>query len=129
MNNPSEGLGHLVWIERFQVVLLVLGGPLWLLRSWRAAIAFLVGGAISLLFWRLHRFLVSGMLTPSVKRRWLYAILSIVKLALIALGLRAMMACFSTEAIPLATGVLLFVGGIIMEAGRLVFWPDVGNGG
>jgi len=120
MTEPDpDGRAHLVWIGRFQVVLAGLGTALWLLRSPRAALVFLAGSAVSVAFWYLHSIMISRMLTPSVKRRWLYAFLSVAKLALIAFGLRAMMASFSTEAVPLATGILLFVGGILLEAARL----------
>ena len=75
----------------------------------------------SLAFWTLHRFLTSRMLTPSVRRRWLYGFLSLGKLALIAAVLRGMMGRFPAEALPLAMGVLLFVAGILLEAIRLIF--------
>lgn len=118
----GEGEDHLRWATRFQVVLLAFGTPLWaFLRSRQAALAFLVGGATSLAFWALHRYLTARMLTPSVRRRWLYGFLSLGKLALIALVLRGMMDRYPAEALPLATGVLLFVGGILLEAIRLAF--------
>jgi len=85
-----------------------------------------VGAATSFGFWGLHRYLTARMLTPSVRRRWLYAFLSLGKLALIALVLRGMMGRYPAEALPLATGVLLFVAGILLEAMRLMFQkPDV----
>jgi hypothetical protein len=118
----GEGEDHLRWVTRFQAGLLALGLPLWgLLRSRQAVLAFLVGGATSLAFWALHRVLTARMLTPSVRRRWLYGFLSLGKLALIALVLRGMMDRYPAEALPLATGVLLFVGGILLEAIRLTF--------
>ncbi len=118
----AEGEDHLRWATRFQVGLLLLGAPLWgLLHSWEAALAFGVGGGTSLAFWALHRYLTARMLTPSVRRRWLYGFLSLGKLALIALVLRGMMDRYPAEALPLATGVLLFVGGILLEAIRLAF--------
>ncbi len=118
----TEGEDHLRWATRFQVALLALGTPLWgLFRSRQAALAFLVGGVTSLAFWALHRYLTARMLTPSVRRRWLYGFLSLGKLALIALVLRGMMDRYPAEALPLATGVLLFVGGILLEAIRLAF--------
>jgi hypothetical protein len=118
----GEGEDHLRWATRFQVGLLAFGTPLWaFLRSRQAALAFLVGGATSLAFWALHRYLTARMLTPSVRRRWLYGFLSLGKLALIALVLRGMMDRYPAEALPLATGVLLFVGGILLEAIRLAF--------
>ena len=55
------------------LALALLGIPLWgFLRSWTAALAFGVGAMASLAFWTLHRFLTARMLTPSVRRRWLY---------------------------------------------------------
>jgi len=119
-----EGEDHLRWATRFQVGLLALGAPLWgFLRSRDACVAFLAGGLTSLAFWALHRYLTARMLTPSVRRRWLYGFLSLGKLALIALVLRGMMDRYPAEALPLATGILLFVGGILLEAIRLAFHP------
>jgi hypothetical protein len=104
------------------VVLGLLGIPLWgFLRSWTAALVFAVGSLTSLAFWALHRVLTARMLTPSVRRRWLYGFLSLGKLALIALVLRGMMGNYPAEALPLALGVLLFVAGILLEALRLMF--------
>jgi hypothetical protein len=100
----------------------VAGIPLWgILRSWTAALVFGVGALTSLAFWGLHRVLTARMLTPSVRQRWLYGFLSLGKLALIALVLRGMMGEFPAEALPLATGVLLFVAAILLEALRLAF--------
>ena len=118
----DEGRLHLVWIGRFQLLLLGLGLPLWVFRSWRASVAFGVGGAASVAFWYAHRWVVNRMLTPSVRRRWMYALIGVLKLALIAVVLRGMMKCFPAEGIPLATGILLFVGGILLEAIRLMIW-------
>ncbi|HEY3401475.1 MAG TPA: hypothetical protein VGK03_12675 [Geothrix sp.] len=120
--NGIEGEDHLRWVTGFMVLLAVAGAPLWgLLRSWTAALAFGVGALASLAFWTLHRYLTVRMLTPSVRRRWLYGFLSMGKLALIALVLRGMMGRYPAEALPLALGVLLFVAGILLEAVRLVF--------
>jgi uncharacterized membrane protein YgdD (TMEM256/DUF423 family) len=66
------------------------------------------------------------MLTPSVRRRWFFALLGLLKLALLVLLLRGMMACLPREALPLATGILLFVGAILLEALRLILWPEAG---
>ena len=115
----EPGVEHLVWIQRFQLVLLPLGGLLWLLRSGDAALAFLAGAAGSLVFWGLHRFLVARMLTPSLRRRWFYGLLTFAKLALIALLLHGMMERMPGEGLPLATGLLLFVAAILLEAVRL----------
>ncbi|HWQ09292.1 MAG TPA: hypothetical protein VN436_09300 [Holophaga sp.] len=124
MSCTDPGVDHLAWIERFQVALFVIGIFLWPLRSWRATLVFAAGGLASLAFWRLHRWIVDRMLTPSVRRRWLYGLLTMAKLALIAGVLRGMMICFPQEALPLSVGVLLFVGGILLEALRLAVRPS-----
>ena len=123
MSEPADdGADHLRRITGFMVALGLLGIPLWgFLRSWTAALAFGVGALTSLAFWSLHRLLTARMLTPSVRRRWLYGFLSLGKLALIALVLRGMMGYYPTEALPLAMGVLLFVAAILLEALRLAF--------
>ncbi len=116
-----DGLEPLRWATRFQILLLAVGIPLWgFLRSWTAALAFGVGGAASLGYWGLHWLLTARMLTPSVRLRWLYALLSLGKLALIILVLRVMIGRYPAESLPLVTGVLLFVAGILLEAIRLV---------
>ncbi len=115
-----DGRGHLRWVTRFQVALLPLGGLLWgLLGGRTAALAFLVGGLASLSYWGLHWLLTARMLTPSVRVRWLYAFLSLGKLALIIVVLRVMIARYPAETLPLVTGVLLFVAGLLLEAFRL----------
>jgi hypothetical protein len=116
----DAGSGHLVWIGRFQWILLGAGLFLWRLDSWRASLIFGVGGLTSLVFWYAHRWLVGRMLTPSVRRRWFYGVLGLAKLALIALVLHAIMVSFPAEILPLIVGILLFVGGILLEAARLV---------
>jgi hypothetical protein len=121
----DPGTHHLVWIGRFQWLLLVAGFFLWAWDSWRASLVFGASGLASIGFWQLHRWILARMLTPSVRRRWFYAALSVAKLALIALGLRAMMVCFPAETLPLSVGILLFVGGILLEAFRLVLWPSL----
>ncbi|HLP30468.1 MAG TPA: hypothetical protein VK150_03840 [Geothrix sp.] len=122
MTPPEDGEDHLRRVTRAMVVLGVAGILLWgLLRSWTAALAFGVGALTSLAFWTLHRLFTGRMLTPSVRRRWLYGVLSMGKLALIALVLRGMMGRYPAEALPLALGVLLFVAGILLEALRLMF--------
>ncbi len=115
----DPGAEHLAWILRFQLILLPVGGLAWLLRSRRASVAFLSGGLGSLAFWGLHRFLTGRMLTPSLRRRWFYGLLTVLKLALLALLLRGMMDALPGEGLPLATGVLLFVAAILLEAVRL----------
>jgi hypothetical protein len=113
-----------MWIGRFQWTLLCLGILLWLLASWQASLAFGVGGLASVAFWHSHRWIIARMLTPSVRMRWFYGCLGLTKLALLAVGLRAMMVCFPAEILPLSVGVLLFVGGILLEAVRLVVRPS-----
>jgi len=125
----DPGKIHMVWIGRFQAALLPLGALLWRLRSGRAALVFLVAGLTSLIFWQAHRWIVARMLTPSLRLRWFYAVLGLVKLALIAGVLYGMMEYFPGETLPLVTGVLLFVSGILLEAVRLVFNPSSGVNG
>ena len=126
---PDPGTVHMVWIGRFQWALLPLGGLLWLLKSGQAAGIFLLGGVASLGFWYLHRWVVARMLTPSLRLRWFFALLSLLKLALIGLLLYGMMEHFPGEALPLATGILLFVLSILLEAVRLIFNPSSGVDG
>jgi hypothetical protein len=118
----GQGEGHLRRVTRGMLLLALPGALLWgLFRSWTAAAVFGVGALTSLAFWLLHQVLTSRMLTPSRRWRWVYAVLSLGKLALIALVLRGMMGRYPAEALPLATGVLLFVAGILLEALRLAF--------
>jgi hypothetical protein len=124
MTAEDPGSGHLRRIGRFQAALLPLGGLLWLARSWRAALVFLAGGGASIAFWHLHRWMVSGMLTPSVRRRWAFGFLVVAKLALIVVLLRGMMICFPTEVWPFVSGILLFSVSILLEAFWLVFRPE-----
>lgn len=121
--SEDPGTHHLDWVGRFMLVLWPLGALAWLARSHWAALAFAAGGLGSMGFWFLHRWIIGQMLTPSVRRRWFYGLLGLLKLALIVLLLRGMMACLPREAIPLATGILLFVGAILLEALRLMLWP------
>jgi hypothetical protein len=120
---PDGGAGHLIRIERIQWVLLPLGSAAWACHSWRAAQVFLLCGGASVLFWHLHRVLVTRMLTPSVRRRWLYGALVVFKLALIVLILRGMMVFYPLEVIPLVTGILLFSASILVEAFWLALRP------
>lgn len=122
----DPGTHHLVWIGRFMLVLWPLGALAWLLRSRWAALAFATGGAGSLAFWYLHRWTVKRMLTPSLRRRWFFALVGLLKLALIVLLLRGMMAGLPREALPLATGILLFAVAILLEALRLILRPEAG---
>lgn len=77
----------------------------------------MVGGLISIAFWSLHRIIVAKMLTPKVRLRWFYGFLTLVKLALIVLGLRGMMMIVPQEGLPMATGLMLFVVAILLVAG------------
>jgi hypothetical protein len=122
----DQGEDHLRRVTQAMIVLALLGIVLWgFLRSWTAALVFGVGALTSLAFWTLHQVLTGWMLTPSKRRRWVYAVLSLGKLALIALVLRGMMGRYPAEALPLALGVVLFVAGILLEALRLAFQkPD-----
>lgn len=125
MTAEDGGAGHLVRIARIQYALVPLGAGGWgLFRSGKAALVFAAGGAASILFWNLHRWVVTGMLTPSVRRRWLYGFLVLAKLALIVLLLRGMMICFPSEVLPFVTGILLFSASIVLEAFWLIFRPD-----
>jgi len=118
----NTGEDHLRRVTGAMVLLAVLGIPAWgFLRSWAAALSFSAGAGASLAYWGLHRYLTGRMLTPSVRRRWFFGLLSLGKLALIALVLRGMMEIFPAEALALATGILLFVAGILLEAIYLVF--------
>ena len=120
----DPGAAHLTRIAWFQPGLLVLGGAAWALRSARAVLVFALAGAGSMLFWHLHRWIVARMLNPSVRVRWAYGFLVVVKLALIALILRGIMNSFPTEVLPSVTGILLFSGSILAEAVYLIFRPE-----
>ena len=124
MTDEDGGSIHLVRIARFQLALLPVGAAAWGFRSWKAALVFAVGGGASILFWNLHRWVVAGMLTPSLRRRWLFGFLVLAKLALIVLLLRGMMVYFPLEVLPFVTGILLFSASIVMEACWLVLRPD-----
>jgi len=124
----DPGSGHLARIAWYQVALLLLGALAWLLRSWRAALVFTITGLGSMAFWHLHRWIVARMLTPSVRLRWAYGSLIVVKLALIALILRAIMESFPSEVLPSVTGILLFSASILVEAVYLVFRPEPEEG-
>jgi len=118
----NAGEDHLRRATLAMLALALLGVPAWgFLRSWPAALSFAAGAAASLAYWGLHRVLTSRMLTPSVRQRWFYGLLSLGKLALLALVLRGMMEIFPTEALALTTGILLFVAGILLEAIYLAF--------
>jgi hypothetical protein len=122
----DQGEDHLRRITKAMIILALLGVILWgFLKSWTAALVFGVGSLTSLAFWTLHQVLTAWMLSPSKRRRWVYAVMSVGKLALIALVLRVMIGRYPAEALPLAMGVILFVAGILFEALRLAFQkPD-----
>jgi hypothetical protein len=121
----DPGAAHLTRIAWFQPGLLVLGSAAWCLRSGRAALVFALAGLGSMLFWHLHRWIVARLLNPSVRVRWAYGFLILVKLALIALILHGIMDCFPTEDIAAVTGILLFSGSILVEAVYLIFRPEL----
>jgi hypothetical protein len=98
-----------------------------MLRGREAALAFAAGGLASMAFWHFHAWVVARMLTPALRKRWFYGLLGLAKLALIVLVLRGIMAGLPREALPLATGILLFVLAILLEALMLVFRPDAGD--
>jgi len=125
----DSGSVHLVRIAWFQAGLLPLGALAWLARSWRAAVVFGAAGLASMAFWHLHRWIVGRMLTPSVRMRWAYGALVVVKLALLAWILRGIMDFFPSEVLPSVTGILLFIASIMLEAFYLMFRPGSdGNG-
>jgi hypothetical protein len=125
MTQAAEDAGaiHLRRIGWNQVGLLAVGGLAWLLKSPRAGLVFVLGGLASMAFWHLHRWIVARMLTPSVRLRWLYGALVVLKLALLALFLRGIMDFFPLEVLPSVTGVLLFIASILVEAVWLIFRP------
>jgi hypothetical protein len=90
-------------------------------RSWFAALAFGGGALASFLLWGFHVLLVKRMLTPGNPGRAGYVLLSTGKLALIAAALAGIMERYPEEGIPFATGLLLSVGAILLEAVILAF--------
>jgi len=116
----SDGAIHLKWIWRFQLILLPIGACLWCLKSIISSFVFSVGGLLSLSLWFFHIWAVSGMLSASLRRRWLFAILGASKLVLIVFALHAIIKHFPMEALPFVGGLLLFVAAILIEAARLV---------
>ncbi|MCL1893464.1 MAG: hypothetical protein FWG02_04400 [Holophagaceae bacterium] len=119
MTKDTDGKIHLQWIGRIQLCLLPVGIALWAISSYISIIIFLVGGISSLILWHLHKWIVVQMLTPSVKRRWFYAIIGMLKLGLITILLYVIMKYFPREVLPFVTGLLLFVIAILIEAIRL----------
>lgn len=108
---------HLRRIHRSMAGLALVGVLGWgLARAWAAGLAFGVGAAASFAFWWLHVLLVKRMLTPGNPGRAGYVLLSTGKLALIAAALAGIINRFPEEGIPFATGLLLSVGAILLEA-------------
>jgi len=108
---------HLQRIQRVMAGLIPTGVLAWGLgRSWAAGLAFGAGALASLAFWWLHVLLVKRMLTPGNPGRAGYVLLSTGKLALIAAALAGIINRFPEEGIPFATGLLLSVGAILLEA-------------
>jgi hypothetical protein len=124
MATPDPGSGLLARVTRTQVILLPLGALAWAWAGGReAALAFALGGLMSLGFWVLHRVLVARMLTPKVRLRWFYGFLVMGKLALIALLMRGIMDRLPSQGGPFASGLALFAAAILVEALRLSFSP------
>jgi hypothetical protein len=113
-------IGPETQLRRVQMAMagLALAGTLgWGLgRSWAAALAFGAGSLASFALWRLHVLLVNRMLTPGNPGRAGYVLLSTGKLALIAAALAGIMERHPEVGIPFATGLLLSVGAILLEA-------------
>lgn len=104
---PAAGAGILAWAA-------VRPGA-------AAAAAFGLGALASWGLWRFHVLLVKRMLTPGNPGRAGYVLLSTGKLALIGLALAGIMERYPEEGIPFATGLLLSVGAILLEALLLAF--------
>jgi hypothetical protein len=123
MTPPDPGSGLLARVTRWHFLLIPLGAAGWWAAGPQAALAFAIGGVISLGFWSLHRFLVARMLTPKVRLRWFYGFLVMGKLALIALAMHGIMKRLPNEGGPFASGLALFAAAILLEALRLSFSP------
>ena len=123
MAAPDAGAGLLVRVTRWHFLLIPLGAAAWAFESRWAALAFALGGLVSLGFWSLHRVLVARMLTPKVRLRWFYTFLVVGKLALIAFVMRVIMDRLPTQGGPFASGLALFAAAIILEGLRLTFSP------
>ena len=131
LETDSEGMAHLRWIWRFQVVLLPLGSLGWGMESFASAGFFLAGGLASMAAWQLHKWAVGRMLSPRNGALWFFGLLGIIKLALIAFFLRVTIGCFPGEALPFVTGIFLSVAAILLEAARLTighFRPPADGG-
>ena len=93
----------------------------WAFRSRPAGLAFGAGALASAALWSFHVLLVKRMLTPGRPGRAGYVLLSTGKLALIAFALAGIMERYPEEGIPFATGLLLSIGAILLEAVILAF--------
>jgi len=113
---------HLRRIPKAMLGLAFAGALAWGFgRSGGAALAFGVGALASFGLWGFHVLLVKRMLTPGNPGRAGYVLLSTGKLALIAAALAGIMNRYPEEGIPFATGLLLSVGAILLEAAYLAF--------
>lgn len=111
---------HLRRIPKAMLGLALVGALAWGLgRSGGAALAFGLGALASFGLWGFHVLLVKRMLTPGNPGRAGYVLLSTGKLALIAAALAGIMNRYPEEGIPFATGLLLSVGAILLEAAYL----------
>ena len=109
-------------VRRAMWILAAAGVLVWGVgRSRAVALAFGGGALASLAFWWLHVLLVKRMLTPGKPGRAGYVLLSVGKLALIGAALAGIMERFPEGVIPFATGLLLSVGAILLEAVFLAF--------
>jgi hypothetical protein len=121
LSNKDFSLVHLVRISWLQVALFFVGVLSWIFYSLRASLVFMLTGLASMLFWHIHLWLVSRVLTHNIKWRFVFGFLIILKLALLALILRGIIYYFPMEAVPLVTGTMLFSVPIIIEAIYLTF--------
>lgn len=113
-NNKSE---HFVRIAWFQICLLIIGILAWLNYNRYSAMVFAIFGIISIIFWYLHIWIITKTLTvQSVKLRFLFGMLIILKLALLMLTLRVIIKYFQQEILSSVTGITLFAASIIIEA-------------
>jgi hypothetical protein len=131
MEPNQKGILHLLWIWRFQIILLPIGTLAWMFESFISSAVFFCGGIVSLIYWLMHVWFVGRMLTPSKKLRWFYAVIGLSKLALIVIFLHVIVKYFSAEVLPFAAGLMLFVAAMLLEAARLIichFLPTRDNG-
>ena len=119
MIGPEAQLRRIQWLMAPLAAAGALGW--WIGRSGRAGLAFGVGASASFALWGFHVLLVKRMLTPGRPGRAGYVLLSTGKLALIAFALAGIMERYPEEGIPFATGLLLSIGAILLEAVILAF--------